>query len=362
MTRPPGEMSAGSSPQQSRLTAGPDAVGLRLDAWLADQLANVTRSRLQQEFKGDQILVNGDPRPGRYRLREDDVVTLILPQAPDESVGLEPVSLDLDYLYEDDDLLVVNKPTGLVVHPAPGHRTATLANAVLEHVGPAIENVGGEGRCGIVHRLDKMTSGALVIAKHEAAHVSLTAALAARKIDRRYIGLALGHFDPAEGTIDKPVGRRHNERKLMGIVQGGREARTSYRVLLQADSVVLLLLKLHTGRTHQIRVHLQSIGRPVFADPEYGYTKKHTLSRLNAPLRAAIGPIWPDRQMLHAVGLRFRHPLRDTVVQCLAPLPSDMEAVILTFFPGAVLNDPAVIFSSFIQPEDSSAVSGTAAE
>lgn len=350
MTGSPGgttrRRAAGSAPNPLNFTADADAIGARLDAWLAERLPGVTRSQLQLEIKRDQVLVNGEPRPARYRMREGDVVQVTLtPTEPD--AALEGHGAPLDVVHEDDDLLVVNKPAGLVVHPAPGHREATLANALVAHVGASITNVGGEGRCGIVHRLDKMTSGLLVVAKKEAAHAALTGALAERRIDRRYLGLALGQFHPAEGDIDKPVGRRRNERKLMGVVEDGREARTSYRVLLQGDAVALLLLKLHTGRTHQIRVHLQSIGRPVFADPEYGYTKKHTLSRLNAAMRSEVGPLWPDRQMLHAAGLRFRHPTTGEIVACFAPPPADMQALIAAFFPAAALDLRAVIFSPF---------------
>lgn len=341
---------------QLELRAGPDAVGQRLDTWLAvslvesppPSLAHVSRSQIQLEIKRDQVRVNGEPRPARYRLRDGDVVSLPLPPAESSSASPpQAETIPVDIVHEDDDVLVVNKPAGLVVHPAPGHRSATLINALLSHVGPRLETVGGPGRCGIVHRLDKMTSGLLVVAKHEAAHAALTAALAERRVDRRYLGLALGHFDTPEAEIDKPVGRRRNERKLMGIVEDGREARTSYRVLLQADAVALLLLKLHTGRTHQIRVHLQSIGRPVFADPEYGYTKRHTLSRLSAPLRTEVGPLWPDRQMLHAAGLRFRQPVSGEIIQCFVPPPPDMAALVSVFFPGMPLDLRAAIFAPF---------------
>lgn len=350
MTRSPGGISrpqaAGSAPERLNLTADADAIGSRLDAWLAEQVPGVTRSQLQLEIKRDQVFVNGEPRPARYRLREGDVVSVTLTASPPvEALVAHHTALDI--VHEDEHLLVVNKPTGLVVHPAPGHRDATLANILISHVGPSIENVGGEARCGIVHRLDKMTSGLLAVAKTEAAHEALTAALAERRVDRRYLGLALGHFDPSEGDIKKPVGRRRNDRKLMGIVDDGREARTSYRVLLQADAVALLLLKLHTGRTHQIRVHLQAIGRPVFADPEYGYTKRHTLSLLNAAMRSQIGPLWPDRQMLHAAGLRFKHPIVGGIVTCFAPPPADMQALIAAFFPAGSPDLASVIFSPF---------------
>jgi 23S rRNA pseudouridine1911/1915/1917 synthase len=344
----------GGTPKLLHLSPGPEAVGVRLDAWLAEQLDGQTRSQIQLATKQDQVLVNGEPRPARYRLREGDRITLPLNEpAVEAPLAGEPIPLEI--VYEDDAVLVVNKPCGLVVHPAPGHRSATLVNALLAHVGPGLASVGGDDRCGIVHRLDKMTSGLLVVAKHEAAHAALTEALAERRVDRRYLGLALGHFDPPEGVIDRPVGRRRNERKLMGIVDDGREARTSYRVLLQADAVALLLLKLHTGRTHQIRVHLQSIGRPVFADPEYGYTKKHTLSRLNAALRSEIGPLWPDRQMLHAAGLRFRHPVSGEIITGFAPPPADMTALLAAFFPGASLDLGASVFAPFARIDESEA-------
>jgi 23S rRNA pseudouridine1911/1915/1917 synthase len=349
MTLPPGS-GRGAFAKLHQLIPGPDAVGTRLDSWLAEQLEGLTRSQLQLIIRREQVLVNGEPRPARYRLRDGDSVTLPIAEAEIEA-PLAAEAIPLDIVHEDADLLVVNKPAGLVVHPAPGHRSATLVNALLAHVGPGLAGVGGQDRCGIVHRLDKMTSGLLVVAKHEAAHTALTGALAERRVDRRYIGLALGHFDPPEGVIDRPVGRRRNERKLMGIVSDGREARTSYRVLLQADAVALLLLKLHTGRTHQIRVHLQSIGRPVFADPEYGYTKKHTLSHLNAALRAQVGPLWPDRQMLHAAGLRFRHPVTGAILTAFALPPADMTALFDAFFPGVTFDLPAAVFAPFTQSE-----------
>lgn len=343
MISPPGDPSAGFASKTRTLHADADATGQRLDAWLAEQLPDITRSQLQQQIKRNQILVNGDPRPARYRLREGDGIVVPEPEKPAGNI-LEPSEIPLSIVHEDEDLLVLDKPAGLVVHPAPGHRTATLANALLDHAGRSIADVGGESRCGIVHRLDKMTSGLLVVGKNSSTHAALTEALAARKIDRRYLGLAIGDFKPPEGDIEKPIGRRKNDRKLMGVVEGGREAKTSYRVLLQAEALALLLLKLHTGRTHQIRVHLQSIGRPVFADPEYGYTKKHTLSRLNAQLRAEVGPLWPDRQMLHAVGLRFRHPGSGQLIQCLAPVPEDMAALIAGFFPATPLDLKQAVF------------------
>lgn len=350
MTPPPGDPSAGPTEQTRSLIAGTDAVGHRLDAWLAGQLSGVTRSRLQQEIKRNQVLVNGRPEPARYRLRDGDRIVVSLIESEPED-RLEPENIPLNIVHEDPDLLVVDKPAGLVVHPAPGHRSSTLANALLEHVGRSIADVGGEGRCGIVHRLDKLTSGLLVVAKNAETHEALTRALADRRIDRRYLGLAIGDFKPPEGDIEKPIGRRKNDRKLMGVVEDGREAKTSYRVLLQAEAVALVLLKLHTGRTHQIRVHLQSIGRPVFADPEYGYTKKHTLSRLNTEMRTAVGPLWPDRQMLHAVGLRFRHPSSDELIQCLAPVPDDMSALISTFFPAAPLDLKQAVFAPLREAE-----------
>lgn len=281
--------------------------------------------------------VNGAARPGRYRLREGDAVEIDA-RAEAPSGALVPSPIDFEIVYEDEALLVINKPAGLVVHPAPGHEGDTLANGLLARYGPEIADVGGVGRCGIVHRLDKLTSGLMLVAKTAEAHEALTSDLAERKIERTYLGIALGNFHENEGEIEKPIGRRPSDRKRMGIVDDGRPAHTSYKVLLQIDGVALLRIRLHTGRTHQIRVHLQSIGRPILGDAEYGYTKKHSLLMLKSELRSKLAPLWPERQMLHAAGLKFEHPVTGKKIERSSLPPAEMMALVDSIFGPAVGN------------------------
>lgn len=272
------------------------------------------------------IHVNGKARARSYRLREKDEVSVILrePKEPEEFL---PAEIKLAIALEDEHLLVVDKPAGLVVHPAPGTSEPTLAHALLAHVGPSIADVGEEQRCGIVHRLDRQTSGLLIVAKTSQAFTALSSDLAQRKVQRRYIGIATGQFDESEGEIDKPIGRRRGDRKRMGVILDGRPATTSYRVLLQAHGISLMLIRLHTGRTHQIRVHLKSIGRPILGDPEYGWSKQRALMLIGNDLRSKIGPQWPRRQLLHAAGLRFTHPGSGADVVKTSPIPDDMVLI-----------------------------------
>ena len=305
----------------------------RLDRWLAERVEERTRSQVQQDLLAGCVTVNGHPRPARYRLRAGDRIQYVVPDPP---VGrVEPEDIPLTIVHEDAHLIVVDKPAGLVVHPAPGHESGTLANALLHHCGPSLRGVGGGGRWGIVHRLDQLTSGLLVAAKTPAAYHSLTAALAERTISRRYVALVIGTMRENEGTVDRPVGRRPNDRKRMGVIEGGREARTDWRVLWQQDGMALLGLALHSGRTHQIRVHMQSIGRPVVGDPEYGWTKEQTLAAAAGPVRARLAAVWPERQLLHAARLTLQHPLESgRTLDFRSPLPAEMVAVIEALWPG----------------------------
>lgn len=321
------ENSAIPDPETQSHRVEPGEVGRRLDVWLAARPGAVSRHQAQLDIEAGRVRVNGRTQPSRYKLRDGDLIEI---EARPETPGLDdlrPSDIPLNIVYEDEHLLVIDKPAGVVVHPAPGHVEGTLANALLAHAGPPIADVGGPGRCGIVHRLDKLTSGLLVAAKTQEAHEALTSDLAERKIQRIYLGIALGNFTDAEGEIEKPIGRRSSDRKLMGVVGDGREAKTSYKVLLQTDGIALLLLRLHTGRTHQIRVHLQSIGRPILGDAEYGYTKLRSLQMLKQELRNKLGPIWPERQMLHAAGLKFKHPVTGEVVLRVSEPPEDMRRV-----------------------------------
>lgn len=329
-----------------------DSVGQRLDLWLARRLSPLSRHQVQLELKKGRIKVNAQERPARYRLREGDTIEVATEPPSNAPKGLTPFEQPLSVAMEDDDLLVVDKPVGMVAHPAPGHTKATLAQALLAHVGPGIEHVGGPSRCGLVHRLDRMTSGLIIAAKTQNAFDRLTEAQTARRIEKRYLGVALGHFRETSGEIDKPVGRRGSDRKKMGIVKGGRQARTSYRVLLQAPEVALLLLRLHTGRTHQIRVHLQSIGRPVLGDVGYGWTKRHSLSLLAGDLRSKLGPIWPKGQLLHAAGLRFDHPTSGDAVELTRMPPEKYWTIAETIFGAAPLDLEDILLEDMRTPPE----------
>ncbi len=318
---------------------------MRLDHWLATRIDGVSRSQIQRHIRDGKVTVGGCETTPRHRVKEGEEI-LVTPFERPDSGKLEPLDWEIPILFEDEHLIAVDKPVGLVVHPAPGHTNDTLANALLTHVGPEIELIGGERRCGIVHRLDRMTSGLMLVAKTELAHERLTHDLAERMIDRRYLGLALGTFKEAEGTIDKPIGRRLGDRKRMGIIREGRPSRTSYKVLIEVHATSLILVRLHTGRTHQIRVHLQSIGRPVIGDLDYGYTKKQTLSRFNSEIRSKLGPVFPSRQLLHAAGLCFAHPVTGEQLRILSPMPADMKSVIEVLLGSASTEQPAeVIFA-----------------
>jgi 23S rRNA pseudouridine1911/1915/1917 synthase len=225
---------------------------------------------------------------------------------------------------------------------------------LLGRYGLSIASIGGEHRCGIVHRLDKLTSGALVVARTEPVHAALKEALAARRIQRRYLGIAVGEFKEGEETIDQPIGRRPKERKLMGVVPDGRRAQTSLRVLLGGAGLSLVLIKLHTGRTHQIRVHFQYRGRPILCDPVYGWTKTRTLNALPVELRGRLGPRFPNRQMLHAAGVGLAHPITGEWLVCVAPLPPDMVDVLDLVFgaSGSDLEEAVIQDLERIDPGD----------
>ncbi|MBI3736953.1 RluA family pseudouridine synthase [Candidatus Sumerlaeota bacterium] len=306
--------------------------GQRLDQWLSARLAPRSRHQIQNRIKTGDVRVNGTVATVSRRLRAGDQIEIADRDDPAEPAPPVPQAMALKIVFEDDHLLVINKPAGLVTHPAPGNETGTLANALLDHCGSGVINVGGENRCGIVHRLDKDTSGLLLAAKTDSAHARLASDLAQREIRRIYAGIAIGSFDPSRGEIDKPVARRKSDRKLMGIVASGRPARTSYEMILALHGMTLALIRLHTGRTHQIRVHFQSIGHPILGDRVYGWTKSRILTSVDASVRSELGAIWPARQMLHAIGIRFRHPETGRWMTCQSAMPEDMAKVARLIF------------------------------
>ncbi|MDQ6830915.1 MAG: RluA family pseudouridine synthase, partial [Gemmatimonadota bacterium] len=285
--------------------------GVRLDSLVAQRL-DVSRTAAATLIANHRVLVNGKHERSSYRAESADVIVVEIPKPESRDVLGEDIPLSI--VFEDDDVLVVDKPAGMVVHPAPGHWTGTLVNA-LKGRGGQLSNEAGEDREGIVHRLDKDTSGLMLVAKSDRAHRVLGAAIAARRVVRRYAALTWGHIDGPKITVDKPVARDPRDRKRMAIVETGRAAKTDFVRLARFDSVELLRAHLHTGRTHQIRVHLASIGHPVVGDDTYGGGGGRKLVALP-----------PKRHFLHAAWLIFTHPVTNTPVDLRSPLPDDLRA------------------------------------
>ena len=270
------------------------------------------------------MTVEGRRERAGYRPRAGEHIEVEIPPPPGREVIAEQIALSV--VHEDDDVLVIDKPAGMVVHPAPGNWTGTLANALKGRGGP-LSAEGGEDRAGIVHRLDKDTSGLLLVAKTDRAHRVLGAALAARRITRRYAALCWGHLDGDRLTVDKPIGRDPRNRQRMAVLAGGRGAKTDFVRLARFDAADLLRAHLHTGRTHQIRVHLAAVGHPVVGDDTYG----------GGGGRRLVG-LAPRRHFLHAARLVFRHPTTDARIDLRSPLPPDLTASL-----AAVADDPGLI-------------------
>lgn len=296
--------------------------GERLDSFLADRL-ELSRSRLEQLIASGDVTVDGAVPKKRYRPKAGDRIQVRVP--PPAPAHAAPEDIPLDIVYEDADLLVLNKPAGLVVHPAPGHRSGTLVNALLHHVDD-LSGIGGVLRPGIVHRLDRDTSGLMIVAKNDRAHERLSNALKRRKIHRRYLTACWGHLAEDAVTVEAPIGRHTSERKKMGVVEGGRRAVTHFRRLERWRAADLVSAELETGRTHQIRVHLQHIGHPVVGDQVYGAGRERGFSGPERGWAATLAKGVP-RQFLHATELRFEHPTTGEQVIFDAPLPADLEAI-----------------------------------
>lgn len=310
-----------------RVTAEPEAAGQRLDRFLADSIGTVSRSRVKALIESGAVSRDGAPtREPAEAVRVGAAYTLDLP--PPTPARPEAQAIPLAILYEDSDLIVLDKPAGLVVHPAPGNLDGTLVNALLAHCGPGFTGIGAERRPGIVHRLDKDTSGVMVVAKTQRASDGLTAAFAARDLDRAYLALAWGVPSPLEGEIEGAIGRDPRDRKRMAVVtRGGKPALTRYRTL-QAwyASVALLECRLATGRTHQIRVHLASRGHPIVGDPLYLRRVPAAARGLPEPLRRTLLDF--PRQALHATRLGFAHPRTGARLEFQTPPPPDMQALL----------------------------------
>lgn len=304
------------------LEAGADASRARLDAWLARRLPELSRARIQSLIEDGQVLLEGRPARASARLRPGQTISIHVP--PPAPATPEPEDIPLEVVFEDPHLLVLNKPAGLVVHPGAGAPGGTLVNALLRHVRD-LSGVGGVLRPGIVHRLDRGTSGLLVVAKDDETHRGLARQFAGRSVEKEYEALVLGIPAAKAGTIASPIGRDPVHRRKMSIrAPRGREARSDYRVLAAFDGACLLRVRIHTGRTHQIRVHLASLGHPVAGDATYGGTRPPSSRRAQA--REALRSL--SRPALHAARLVFTHPRTGERLAFEAPLPPDMRDVL----------------------------------
>lgn len=307
---------------------GEEDGGERIDAFLSGQIPELSRSRIQKSIRAGELAVEGSTvtKPSR-KVHEGERVELSF--SPPRPVDLQPEDIPLDIVYEDDELVVIDKPAGMVVHPSPGHERGTLVNALLAHCRD-LSGIGGFLRPGIVHRLDAGTSGLLVAAKSDRVHIALSRMLMERRVERIYYAVVWGEVKGETGTISLPVGRSPRDRKKMAVLpEGGREAFTTYYLLDTYGPFQYIRLKLGTGRTHQIRVHLSHTGNPVLGDPVYGgrRIRKGSLSKGEIELAARTLSLI-DRQALHAGELSFVHPLTGMRVRFEAPPPLDMQSVL----------------------------------
>jgi len=296
------------------LTVAPEEAGIRLDVWLTRRMNAVSRSRVKTMIQAGHGTLNGHAVKEHHKTRTGESVHVVIP--PPEDIALRPEPIALDILYEDADIIIVNKPAGLVVHPAVGHPSGTLVNALLYYC-PDLTGIGGERRPGLVHRLDKDTSGVLVAAKNENAMAGLVVQFKARQVEKHYLTLVWGKPNPPAGTIKTLIGRHHHDRKRMTAhPRSGRLAITRYAILEVFEAITLLRIHLITGRTHQIRVHMASRGHPVVGDRQYGTRFQ---DRLPAPA---------PRQMLHAEQLVLTHPTTGRRLSVKAPIPDDMATLL----------------------------------
>ena len=302
--------------------------GTRLDQFVATH-ADLTRSAAARLIEDEAVSVNGKTVAKNYKITKGDAVEVTLPE-PEPCEAL-PENIPLDIIYEDADIIVINKPVGMVVHPAAGNPSGTLVNALLYHCGASLSGVGGVIRPGIVHRIDKDTSGLLVVAKNDEAHLALSAQLKEHHVSRIYTAVAIGNFREEEGTVNAPIGRHPVDRKKMAVIHNSdlrsREAVTHWSVLARGEadgnSFTLLRCQLETGRTHQIRVHMASIGHPLLGDAVYGGANTRFESRHRASITG---------QCLHAGELHLTHPRTGEEMQFFAPMPANMQHVVDILF------------------------------
>lgn len=286
--------------------------GERIDALLAQNVPELSRSAAQRLLDDGAVSVGGKAVRKNYKCLAGDEIVLLLPEV--EDTELLPENIPLDVVFEDEDVIVVNKPRGMVVHPAPGHPNGTLVNALLHHCGDSLSGIGGEKRPGIVHRIDKDTSGLIIAAKNDRAHLALSAQLADRSLSRVYEAVARGSFRDDGGTVNAPIGRHPTDRKRMAVTdKNSRSAVTHWEVIARYNGYTHIRCRLETGRTHQIRVHMASIGHPLLGDGVYG---------AKCPDKGLSG------QCLHAGELKFIHPKNGECIHLTAPLPDYFEDIL----------------------------------
>lgn len=292
------------------LDVNPQDSGVRVDKYISDNIAELTRSAVQGLISDGNVLSDGKAVSKNYKLRGTEKITVEIPEP--QPLDTLPEDIPLDIVYEDDHLLVVNKPKGMVVHPAHGNYNGTLVNALLFHCGESLSGINGVIRPGIVHRIDKNTSGLLIVAKNDAAHLHLSEQIKAHSFTREYEAVAAGSFKDTEGTVDAPIGRHHTDRKKMCVTQeNSKNAVTHYNVIKQYGGYAHVRLRLETGRTHQIRVHLSYIGHPILGDDVYG-----------KPYKGIEG------QCLHARKIGFIHPATGEYMEFTSELPDYFRAVL----------------------------------
>ena len=284
---------------------------VRLDAYIASKQSDLSRSNIQKLIDSGDILVNNSIKKMSYKVQEGDVIQINVPEA--REANIKPENIPIDIIYQDNDIIVVNKPKGLVVHPADGNPDGTLVNAIMAICKDGLSGIGGELRPGIVHRLDKDTSGLLIVAKNDKAHRLMSEQIKNREVRKIYIALVKGVVSENEATIDMPIGRSTKDRKKMAVRKDGKEAVTHFKVLKRYPNYTLLEVKIDTGRTHQIRVHMAEIGHPVVGDMVYSSGKNE---------------FGVEGQMLHAKSLDFKHPITGEQMHLEAPLPKYFEDVL----------------------------------
>ena len=284
----------------------------RLDKYLADKTSELSRAIIQKMIDEEKILVNGKKAKNSYKVIEGDIITVEKLEVK-EDIALKPQKMNLQIIHEDDDIIIVNKEKGMVVHPGNGNPDRTLANAILDRCKESLSGIGGTIRPGIVHRIDKDTSGLVIVAKNDKAHINISKQIQERRVTKTYIALVRGNIRENEATINMPIGRSTKDRKKMAVSKNGKEAITHFKVLQRYNGFTLLELKIETGRTHQIRVHLAEIGFPIVGDMVYSNGKN---------------PFGIQGQMLHAAKLEFIHPTTKQKVEFEAPLPEYFKKVL----------------------------------